>query len=307
MFVSPYDTTAGRMVNIKSTHDQLLQYYITHGITEQLMALPHNDGVDKILLFKSGTSGIPYWTHPLELVTSQGVMTVVDVRGFTRVTREGHVEVTSQLDYDLAVLRAHLQKMWAQEAASQILGFGNIQVQIFSRWMTEGLMYAYNIDQDTQTKVTMIAGVFFLCQFEKIDSEGVIPKEFIHRWSIIIGKAISMNVGAVYDLIADLPPMNTLSDFITVTKEHTGSISLEEMTIKAVFEVLGKSWFGYQAVQLVTAAIEYPPIFAALIYTAIQERGYRNARLSTTVKRYDSRGTLGTEFVKSLNHAVDHL
>ncbi|MNY73681.1 hypothetical protein D3C86_2125300 [compost metagenome] len=62
---------------------------------------------------------------------------------------------------------------------------------------------------------------------------------------------------------------------------------------------LGRSWFGYGAQEISAVAMEYPPVFLALVEAACNAKTWRKTYLGKVVERF-SAGRAGTEFSKSM-------
>ena len=46
-----------------------------------------------------------------------------------------------------------------------------------------------------------------------------------------------------------------------------------------LYNALGNSWFGSNKTELISVALEHPPTWVAMIYTAVNDRGYRKSQI----------------------------
>ena len=61
-------------------------------------------------------------------------------------------------------------------------------------------------------------------------------------------------------------------------------------------------WMGTWAREIMSVAIEYPPYFATVVYTALHERGMRAALFTKMVQRFATRPEL-----KGFKNSIDSL
>jgi hypothetical protein len=63
-----------------------------------------------------------------------------------------------------------------------------------------------------------------------------------------------------------------------------------------LFTVLGGTWFGANAKELVAVALEHPPTWISILLAAFTERSFRNSQLGKLAERGSNKKT-GEDFV----------
>lgn len=316
MFNSPYETTICKRHVLAE---------VIEAIDRNIVATP--DDIKKadfdgrafrffLGLITPKTTNIPPFGHPIILVhpvngdqivelrdakssIEADIRTYVDVRNFTRLTRDGEIEVTSKLDYEVALYRGALSAWWAMQPTYDLLGLGNFQVTMFTRWIVEQLNRKLALPSETQLLATIITAYYYLCLFVEEDT---LREEDKIKMAKQIASSTFFSVEQVLNVIEPLPLLNDIQAYTDALVNHTESIRFERFNPVLLYGILGNSWFGLNSKEMVAVAIEHPPTFIAMLYAAAKEYGYRNTIIGRVIHDNAKRGT-EDQFCK----AVDRL
>lgn len=293
MFKTAYDTTPCRNYVLTKIAAELAR----HGVVgaEQFQS-PKNPYKADSTLFNlttvtPGLADIPPFAHPYQsaVVAKAGEsgqsQVYVDVRNFTRRSREGEVVVSAPLDYELSVLRGMLQLTWSSDAPVDILNLGGYQVTIYARWLSEVLTRRLALPPETQMLATVAAAWFYLCMFID-DAVSEITDTDRLRMATQIARATYVGAEDVIRMVDAMPLFKDIAGLITWLRSDGGSARFEDLSVAVLYTAVSGSWFGSNARENVAVAIEHPPTFVAMVTLASEERGYRNTVLGKLAQQY---------------------
>lgn len=308
MFKTAYDTTPCRNYVLTKIVTELERHRVMGGEQYQSPSNPYQSDqtLYNLCTLTPGLADIPPFAHPYQSTTpskagDNDTRTVyVDVRNFTRRSREGEVVVSAPLDYELAVLRGMLQLTWASDAHVDLLNLGGYQVTIYSRWLSEVLTRRLALPPETQMLVTVAAAWFYLCMFIDDTTDAIADNDRL-RMATQIARATYVGAEDVIRMVDAMPLFKDIAGFIEWLKTDGGSTRFEDLSVAVVYTAVSGSWFGSNARETVAVAIEHPPTFVAMLTLASEERGYRNTVLGKLAQQYQKADEVRS-FLFNLKH-----
>ena len=334
MILTPYQTTPCKGYNIlKIVHEISTRQKIHYGdgtilaafVDRQAQAVFYGQSNDErsacyVRLVTNGASDIPPFGHPivvthhLDLWNSfvplsennihdpqpDGLDVYVDVRNFSKVTRENALVATNNLDMNFAVSRGIASLHWASNGPYGFSATGNFAMTVYARWISDQLTRRLALSAETQIKTTVIAAFFFGCQFIVGNTLNEDDKLKIAGQ---ISRCIHTSVEAIMRIIEPLGMMNNINQFIAALKEFGESVRFEELNPALIYSILGGSWFGFNKSENIAVALEHVPTFMTLLYYATIERGYRNTILGQAAKN-NAKADNDKQFCKSFLHIL---
>jgi hypothetical protein len=246
----------------------------------------------------SVVDAIPAFAHPMLFVDGEYSCIVVDVRSFGRWDQHQHsFKVTNPIEYQLAVHRAHLNQVWIKQSPSIMRDISALPLSIFASWISENMTKRYGLDPGEQYKVAIYAAVFYLSQFVQGMQYTFTEQERI-RMSMAISKALHVSSKDVLDVLdADndisvmngegCPVIETVYSFCNVVSGL--SVRLKDFNPGVLYAILGNTWFGYNAKEMVAVALEHPPTWMAILLAALSERTYKNSGITKLLERRSNR------------------
>ena len=94
-----------------------------------------------------------------------------------------------------------------------------------------------------------------------------------------------------------------MEEFCDELSQRVGSSRLDGLNPVVLYGIIKGSWFGKNASELVSVAIEHPPTFDALIYAAASTSSLQRTILGTLVKG-ELRDREAMSFVEKINHLM---
>lgn len=324
MFNSVYSTTPCRDYPLEKIRDGIAKASI---ISPQSISGPSNNNEYKhiVWLITPTLSEIPAFAHPFVLINCNGkreeisrvpesqipnvlhslqsFQTIpsiyIDVRNFTRLNQDGTVSVTSVLDYELSLMRALLTAHCLKESEQDLLSLTNLPLVIYTRWITEQLTRRLALPPEVQVRVTILVAFYYLSQFYSGDLN---ESDYI-KIASQIAKATFISVEQILPIIEPVKRLTDANSLVLALITQGNSVRFEKFNLALLSGILVGSWFGFNNRELINVAVEHPPTFIAILYAAVNERGYRNTIIGRLVKEY-AKGDIDKTFTKAVDSLI---
>lgn len=278
MIKQPYDTTPCKNYRLGDTIQEIKRAMINDEIRPALT--PKGTTIDSVFLITSENDTVPQFAHPLHFEHQGKDIWFVDVRGMTRVSREGVLVTVSAVDYELAITRATLSQIWYEGGERDLFALGKFPAIVFTRWISENISRRTAIDPATQMRLSVICALYYYQQFyTQNDWDDVIKIKSLAT----IAQQTRIPLDTVMDIGGDIPHMSTIMDLVECLKVHSQSVRFENFNIGLLYSMFMGSWFGSNSREIVAVSLEHPPTFLALIYLALKERSFRKTALAQMV------------------------
>lgn len=312
MFLTAYDTSACKFNIMEKTTNALLTHLSAGG--EQLSMLTDGDSVVKttnavIYMVTPGNAAIPLFAHPL--VTEDLYKNTVifgDARNFMRLGMDKKPVIHANMEYSLLKRRVSLQAAWLDKTHFiNLLNLGSFPIKIYTRWLTDIITLRLALSPDIQDRVSAITALFYLCLFmpeavDRVNKGDELTENEIGRMSAMISRSCQLNIDVVIDVLKTVGLMCGLDDYVLALKQHTGSQRFEDFNLPYLFTIVGGTWFGANGRETAWVAIEHPPTWLAILYTAVYEKGFKNAFISKIAQQYQK-----TDDVKSFVRNMENI
>ena len=292
IFKTAYDTTATQGFRMDKTVDAIQRAWISGELKVQA------SGVRVVEGGRSVVDAVPQFEHPLWIEDSDKQFFIAyDARPFGKVDRlTSSFIVRDGIQYDTATLRAKLNYVWLTETPNILRDISQLPAQIFAAWMAESITRRFVLDPEEQLRLAVLAAYHYQCLFT--DAE-----KFDERELGRVVKAVSMSVNAsaeqVYNLLSDLPVLQSISDFCAHAEKITGSVRLKELNPALLITLLGGSWFGHNHKEMIAVALEHPPTWLAIVAACYQSRTFKNSQVARVAEIKD-RQQAGQNYLRSV-------
>jgi hypothetical protein len=310
MFISAYDTTFGRNIPTADLATRIQAEALLSGsLASSFFYVPLNKRVitpDYVMTVNDNARDIPQFAHPITLSWNsknpQGKLVVVDVRPFTRKTPEGDLIITAKDDFDLLCLRAGLQVFATEHHMYELQQLGTFPMTVYIRWISEAISRKLGLQPADQVRLTIIVGALYTSLFRDAGDRSAFSayseKEKINI-ATSIAKSTMISPQTVFEVLDSIPAVYDLQTFCDTVATHGGSIRFERFNLGLLQQILGGSWMGLNSRELVAVALEHPPTFFSMVYSALKSRGYRKAHLSLVVEN-NNKNNVGSNWARSL-------
>jgi hypothetical protein len=293
IYKDSYETTVGSMFVTKQIETAIKESIIKDNLGEATLNVKHGGNI--IPIFITGThpseSGIPLFTHPISIFNFSGKNYLcTDLRFFIKKdTSYNEIElgVKNFTEYNFSKSRAVLNLSWLDGGVSQMktsLSFGGI---VFSGWISELIAKTYALDFKDQTTLAIIASFYYQSLFsdQTVFDEDTKQKMAVH--TIKATSAPAETVFAIFDKISDIKSIN---DFITNVVNILENVRLKDFNFAMLLTLAKNSWYGTNSKEIISVAMEHPPTWLAIVYTALNEKTYKSSMVYKIAERFGKRG-----------------
>lgn len=305
MFVFPYDTTVcadhltSNLIKIIKTTEAI------EGLTSSIQ-LPANDSLanvklneNNVLLVTAKNKDVPPFAHPILVDFVSGKKIVVDARPFTKLLNND-VVITSDNEYKFSIIRAALIDCMANGSIKDIQSLGSFPLLIFSRWIAENLTKRLGLNPREQALLVVISAFYYSSLFRE---DPVFNDVELSRQVQLISKITYIPVDLCQEVADKILPMSNIKEFVSQTIAVIESPRLEKFSTGLMLTILMNSWYGLNSKEIVCVALENPPTWLALVYSALNDRSYRTSGLAKVVIANDKKD-MGKHFSLNLLNLV---
>lgn len=309
MFQSPLQTTACARYKLDKT---------TAGIkyaelNEELIQDEYNVGTlaGIVTMVPPGITDFPPFGQPILKVDFPAMdsKVVIDARNLLRVADKTPLKLDV---YKEAIRYATLSYLWSNDISPDARGFrgrmlnlSDFPCRVFSSWTSTEISRRLGLDVSQTSLLRVIMAIYFVQSFS---STLEFNKTDEAEMSRIVTRA-SRNVpgtlpGVVMTRLGGkIPYLGSLQDTVDYIKEVIQSPRVEQLNVAFLYTAMTYSMFPAQR-ETGAVALEYPPAFISLLYTALTERNANKttlgmAAISQRSKNNDEHFIKGVELIMS--------
>lgn len=225
---------------------------------------------------------------------------VIDARSLLRTNGEP----LKKDAWDHAVRMCELIAWWLNTDPSErtsLLSMGNYATIAYSGWIANVLTRSLSLDVTQSLLLRATAAVFFV-QLHDAPNAEMTDRQRDRILSRVARTLPRMDVITLSEMLGEIPRVNDISEWLTWTASVINSPRFDKATPGVLLNLVGYAWgpgYGDQ----VKAALEYPPIFNAMIYSTLIERSYGKTNMGTLLTKI-VRSTEDKDFIKSINQIL---
>lgn len=282
MFKSAYETTSG-----SAFFDPTLSRRLILARAEGVLTNSVVEGCPDLYAIVDAdvrTKDIPTFEHPMHVQEpGRPEYWVIDLRPYSGKIRANGGKLPLEGGSGVLVKRTLLEIYWNKFGGRAVLHTGDLAMVVYARWVAGLLATRCNLDAAVQAKVSILAAFYYCCQH--IEASQLTDKQH-EAFALRISRALRINPSDVTTFLAPVGYINDLTQFCETLKSQVYSKSLAVVDNRYIYTITMTSWFGGpDARSLIAAAVEFPPVFVALVLAAGKENLYRKTALSEIVKR----------------------
>lgn len=296
IFRTAYDTKACEGFAVSKLASEI-QKSLTMGWLSPVpdTAILRVDGADTL------STSIPAFQHPIVVEYGHGIAPmvsevlrtpgnevasalVIDARPHGKWNPHQHqFEVRNGVEYDLLVFRAKLNSIWLSHPPEVLRDVSPFAMSVYCSWISENVARRFALDPLEQLKLAILAGFFYQSLFTDM-------KELTERDKLRMAQAIAKNVRAKAEDVLEVldqfhAPLSGVKEFCERAQEVVGSIRLQDFNIGVLYQILGRTWFGPNASELVAVSLEHPPTWLTIMMAAASERTFKNSQITKIAER----------------------
>ena len=210
----------------------------------------------------------------------------------------GQLNVRLSTEYSLNKAMAILTAYWCGEKYNDFKYLTKTPMAAYASLVSESIARRYGLDPKDQLIISIIAAAFYsnlfneqttLTENQKVSS---VPN---------ITAATFAKSDMVFEILDKISSLSNLKDLVDSIKTCTENPRLDDLNVGIIISVISGTWFGTNGKAIVSAALEHPPTWVTLLYSAFTERSFKNSGLSKVVDKY--RGNKGeVEFTRAMKN-----
>lgn len=300
MITSPWKSTVLRQHKTKDIISELALAKAMGGLMPEsdsvILVTPNADKVDAFVL---PITSEEYGNRNLS--TTKAVF--VDARSFLKKDQRSDTGflVANQTQADFVVRLGELTAMWVKnpDVRDDFLRVGDLAPQVYISWLSSLISGKLGVDMETAREVQIITGLFYIHQF--YDADVALQPRSKDTYIRLVQRWTRAPIQLIMDIVDKTQYMGLIEDYVNVLHDYFAANTRIAMVNSGFIVMsLGRSWFGFGATELAGCAIEYPPVFLALVEAAANAKVWRKTGLGTLVQRLGMAGTTMNEFIRSM-------
>lgn len=295
IFRSAYDTMA--CADFVMTRTEAALEAVLH--TGHLQAMPDSHARE-LTGGAAIADAVPAFAHPIVMKSkdSDGDV-VVDVRAYGKFDpHQGKFVVRARTDYGFATLRAKINQVWVKEAPKLLFNVSPLGMKLFASWVAENVAKKFALDPREQANLQILAAFYYYSLF--MDQHEFSATDKARNAAAII-KATGINASMVLEVTEHFnAPIASVMDFCSAAREVTESVRLKDFNVGLLYAILGGTWFGGNAKEVLAVALEHPPTWLAIVAMAATDRSFKNSYITKLLERQDRRDK-GQTFMRALS------
>jgi hypothetical protein len=305
-FDTAYDTLVGAR-NHTQIADALKLAHIATPLATLAFTNKQSGQSHTLGLIRGGTPAedrIPYLVHPFEHYDpSRGVSQIyVDLRNYGVMDqRQNQFTLRNKAETRFLLTRAMLESSWSNDGAGYLRDLSLLPVAGFSKMISQIVTHRFNLNPGDQVMLSIYAAYYYYCLFEDAPQGG---EEFVQRVAGKIARACNLDAGTVMQHIGELGSIEGLGDFCERLPGFLSSVQLRTFDTGTLLQIITGSWYGTNAREIMGVALEHPPTWLAICYSALNDSVFTRAGAAMILQRLDRAGE-GTRFSKGLEDVID--
>ena len=249
-FKTAYETTACMGYKLEKTIDTLKAAYYNDDVIpiEKYNIYSLNGGTPI-------SNNVPSFAHPLLVnFDNKDEMLIVDSRNYGRFISEQNIfKVQNQTDYNLMLARAKLNYIWVNNKPNWLRDISTIPLSIFSSWISEAVGKRFALNPKEQFDLGILAAIFYLSLFS--DDVELEEKDKL-RLINIITRSLHASAQDVITILDKVSVISNIFEFCSNAEKVTDSVRLRELNPGLLYTILGGTWFGTNAKEMIAVSIE---------------------------------------------------
>jgi len=315
MFISPYQTKAASWNPIDKIQSAMKLAKVEKRLVSATKPIAGLTGLygptkdENLWLLIAGITGneseTPF-TNPITFTDTLGrANIVIDVRASLMLDpNTGTVTLRNRnaaTDLQQQMIRMKAVWYWMSGNHRDFLNLSPVPMQVFVRWIAEGLSRKLGLGYDTMPRFMAYVGWYFFCQFynEGDMSEGM-RMDGIRK----VTDQARVRSDYVTSTLENAPYVGTVQQFVDNAYAVVGAEELRQLDLRMFLNIAGGAWFGAHAAESGAIGLEYPPVFLSMLYGGAENRYYRNSTLGNILDRGEFKKTK-EQFMRSFAGCID--
>lgn len=187
---------------------------------------------------------------------------------------------------------------------SDVISFNDLPMTVYGSWTAMNTGRRLDLSPDVTAKVMMTMQLFYTLR----GFTGELKPQEKQTLAMALSRKLRVDLNAHFQLIENMSHESyaNLTGILQFITDQHWSARLDNLKSADLFNILRTSWLGgANPISMVTTAVEFPPAFISLVYTAAQHRFYQQKTpIGQVVKNLD-RGNIVKAFIYSLRDLIE--
>ena len=216
----------------------------------------------------------------------------------TQLDPSGKLNVRMQTEYSLNKAMTILTAYWCGGKYNDFKYLSKVPTAAYASLISESIARRYGLDPKDQLIISVVAAVFYSTLFNE---ESTLTEN--QKISLVpnITSATFAKSDLVFEVLDKIDNMSKLSDLVRNISACTENPRLDDLNVGILISIISGSWFGNNGKAIIAAALEHPPTWVTVLYSAFTERSFKNSGLSKVIDKY--RGNKGEiDFTRAMQN-----
>lgn len=303
MFISPYDTKTAGWMKVQPIQADMKTAKIEQRLVSASTVIPGipdvraagpttTPGMFYLTAGPTGNSEETAFSNPLTFTDTLGKLNIVADMRTMLAFENGVMSVrnrTAMMDCQQLIIRMKAMWLWVNGRANDLLSISPLGMQVYSRWLTEGVARRLGLNYDTIPRMMAYSAYFYYSQFydaSDIDPSTAMSK--IIEQTKIKNTIVTDVMGYIIDNDIKL---TGLDSFVANAKDVVGAEEFNILDVKQFIKAAGYAWIGARSEEASGIATEYPPYFLSILYGSMNSNLYKNTAVGKILDRAEFRKT----------------
>ena len=300
-YKTSYDTTVGNIFNLTKLEVSLKEALVSGSLPDRNLGVEQIDQRKAVFVLGGVTDevSIPSFIHPYLIENFKGKdYLITDLRLFRTSSdgymseREFEASVRNKTEYSLVKSRAALNLLWLDPEHSKIRTRFSFASSVFAAWLSQAISRAYALDFQDQLRIMAVSIYYYFSLFNEAERlEGdALEVAVIHTI-----KTTKLPAVDVYALFENIGNIKGIEDYCTEVKRVIENVRLKDFNLAMLLTLVRNTWYGTNAKELISVALEHPPTWISMVFATMTERTYKSSSLYKLIETQAKRGN-GDEF-----------
>ena len=302
IYKDAYQTTIGNMYSntVKKIERSIKEAIVKDYINNITLNVDNSKNYKPLFILGNNVSenNIDIFSHPLLLSYQNENYLCTDLRPYVKKdTTSENIEnnIRNLSEYNFCKSRTILNLIWVNDNPSILRNLFSFASTVFTVWLSETISKTLNLDPSQKSIISAITSFYYQSLFLDNSSYTEEQKMLLVKNAMKVTNIPSNNLFSLLDKIEKL---DNLEDYCKTIVKLVDSVRLEKFNLAMLLTIISSSWYGTNAKENISVALEHPPTWIAIVYTAVTDRTYRKSTLSTFCESLGRRG-LSEEFTKN--------
>ena len=265
-----------------------------------------NPAVGLITTITDEEISIPPLVFPL-LVDIPGASTrksesyiLVDTRPYlasSQAAGSQTLNIRQKDNFNFFVVNGLLTAAWIKPNRRNSFKFlGSAPMAVYASLVSNVIEKRFALDPGEQLRVSIIVAAFYSRLF---DEGSAISENEMVSVTRAIGTATRAPADMIYEVLDQVTTLKNIDEMVETIKKVIDNPRLDNLNLGTLVTIINPMWYGPYGRELIVAALEHPPTWVTILYSAFTDRTMKNSGVAKVAERFKgSRG--GDDFTRNM-------